>query len=118
MNMKLLKTEEDYRKAIERINGLIDCKEGSQEEDELEILSLLVWDYEEKHFTIEQLQPIEALRVRMNELGMTSEDLKKIIGDKDQVSAILSKKRKLTLKMIREIHKKMNIPVETLIQEY
>jgi HTH-type transcriptional regulator/antitoxin HigA len=118
MKIKILKSEEEYHAAMKRIDELIDCQDGSSEEEELEVLSLLVWDYEEKHYTIGQLTPIEALQTRMNELGIKPKDIVHIIGDKSRVSDVLSKKRKLTLKMIRDINQTLKIPIETLIQEY
>ena len=118
MKMQLLKNEGDYDLALKRIDELIDCKEGSADEMELEVISLLVCDYEEKHHKIGQLSPIRAILTRMEELDLKPKDMIRIIGDKSRVSDILSMKRKLTLKMIREINKALNIPFETLIQEY
>ena len=85
---------------------------------ELEIISLLVWDYEEKHYKIENLPPIKAIKTRMDELGLKPKHLVSIIGDKSRVSDILSMKRKLTLPMIRKINKALHIPLDTLVQEY
>ncbi len=118
MELKPIRTEEEYNQALRQIDNLIDCKENSKEEDLLEVISLLVWDYEEKHYSIESLSPIQALKTRMEELNLKPKDLVKIIGDKSRVSDILSQKRKLTLKMIRDLHNSLNIPIETLIQEY
>jgi len=118
MKIKILKNESEYNEALKKIDELIDCEEGSPEEEELEVLSLLVWDYEEKNYTIGQLTPIEALQTRMNELGIKPKDIVSLIGDKSRVSDVLSKKRKLTLKMIRDINRTLKIPLETLIQEY
>lgn len=118
MEVRTLRNEADYKTAMQRIDLLIDCEEGSVEEMELEVISLLVWDYEEKHFKIEHLSPVKAILTRMDELGLKSKDLVKIIGDKSRVSDILSMKRKLTLGMIRNINKTLHIPLETLIQEY
>ena len=118
MELKPIRTEEEYNQALRKIDHLIDCKEDSKEEDLLEVISLLIWDYEEKHYSIERLSPIQALRTRMEVLNLKPKDLVKIIGDKSRVSDILSQKRKLTLKMIRDLHNSLNIPFETLIQEY
>jgi len=84
----------------------------------LEVISLLFWDYEEKNYSIGRLSPIQAIKTRMNELNLKPKDLVKMIGDKSRVSDILSEKRKLTLGMIRNLNKYLNIPMETLIQEY
>lgn len=118
MKIKPIKTEDDYNQALKQIDELIDCNENSTEEAELEVISLLVWDYEEKHYKIGQLSPIRAIQTRMNELELYPKDLVHIIGDKSRVSDVLSKKRKLTLKMIRNLNKSLNIPIETLVQEY
>jgi HTH-type transcriptional regulator/antitoxin HigA len=118
MNIKPIKTEDDYNLALTRIDELIDCEENSPEEAELEVISLLVWDYEEKHYKIGQLQPIQAIQTRMEEMDLKPKDLVKIIGDKSRVSDVLSNKRKLTLKMIRNLNKSLSIPIETLVQEY
>lgn len=118
MKIQPIRTAEDYNLALKRIDKLIDCDENSIEEMELEVISLLVWDYEEKHFQIEKLAPIQAIKIRMDELDLKPKDLVSIIGDKSRVSEILSKKRKLTLRMIRDINRALNIPIETLIQEY
>ncbi len=103
---------------VKNIFKLIDCEDNSKEEMELEIISLLVWDYEEKHHKIGSLSPIRAIKMRMDELGLKQNDLIKIVGDKSRVSDILSMKRKLTIRMVREINKALHIPLETLIQEY
>ena len=117
MRIQLIRNEEDYNAALKRIDELIDCEENSKEE-ELELLSLLVWNYEEKHYKIDDLSPVAAIKVRMDELEMKPKDLVSIIGDKSRVSDVLSMKRKLTLRMIRNINKELHIPLETLIQEY
>ena len=118
MNIRTIKTELEYQNALSKIDELIDCSEGSKEEEELEIISLLVWDYEEKKYPIGKLSPIQAIKTRMEELNLKPKDITTIIGDKSRVSDILSKKRKLTLSMIRNVNKHLNIPIETLVQEY
>ena len=118
MEIRPIKTEADYNQALKRIDELIDCEENSKQEEELEVISLLVWDYEEKHYKIGQLSPVQAIRTRMEELDLKPKDLVRIIGDKSRVSDVLSRKRKLTLSMIRNLNKKLNIPIETLVQEY
>jgi len=118
MEIKAIRNEQDYKLALKRIDELIDCAENSEEEMELEVVSLLVWDYEEKHYSIGDLPPIKAIKTRMDELGLKPKHLIDIIGDKSRVSDILTMKRKLTLPMIRKINKALNIPLETLVQEY
>lgn len=118
MEIRTIKSEEAYQRALKRIDELIDCKENSTAEEELEIISLLVWDYEEKHFPIGKVDPIDSILLRMEELNLKQTDLVNIIGDKSRVSDVLSKKRKLTLKMIRNLNDKFKIPIETLVQDY
>jgi HTH-type transcriptional regulator/antitoxin HigA len=118
MNIKPIRTEDDFCQVLKRIDKLIDCEENSPEEAELEVISLLVWDYEEKQYKIGQLQPIQAIQTRMKEMDLKPKDLVEMIGDKSRVSDVLSKKRKLTLRMIRNLNKSLNIPIETLVQEY
>ncbi len=118
MNLRFIKTEEEYNIALKKIDELIDSVEGTPQDDELELVSLLVWDYEEKHYPIEKLSPIQAITVRMEELNLKQKDLVAAIGDKSRVSDILSKKRKLTIKMIRQLNHLLSIPVETLMQDY
>jgi len=118
MEFRIIKTEEEYQAALKRIDRLIDCEEGTEEEEELEMIGLLVWDYEEKNYPIGPLSPVQAINARMQDLNLRPKDLVPIIGDKSRVSDILSQKRKLTLKMIRELNKALHIPLEVLVQEY
>ncbi len=118
MNISLLKTEQDYEKALDRIDEIFDAKPGSKEDEELEILSILVEKYEDEHYLIEMPDPIEAIKYRMEELNMKQKDLAETIGYNSRVSEILNKKRKLTLDMIRKISEALNIPPIVLIQEY
>ncbi len=118
MNIKPIKTEQDYQEALDRLEVIFDAKKGSPEGDELEILGLLIEKYESIHFPIDLPDPIEAIKFRMEQMGYTQSDLVKIIGLKSRVSEILNKKRKLTLEMIRKIHLALNIPTEILVQAY
>ncbi len=118
MTIKLIKSEEDYEKALARLEEIFDAKLGSEEGDELEILAFLIEKYEDEHYPIGPADPIEAILFRMEQLGMKQKDLAEIIGYKSRVSEILSRKRKLTLEMIRSLHTSLNIPTEVLIQEY
>ena len=118
MNIKPIKTEQDYQEALDRLEVIFDAKKGSPEGDELEILGLLIEKYESMYFPIDLPDPIEAIKFRMEQMGYTQSDLVKIIGLKSRVSEILNKKRKLTLEMIRKIHVALNIPTEILVQSY
>jgi len=118
MNIRPIKTEADYQKALERLEIIFDAKKGTKEGDELEILSILIEKYEKEKFPIEMPDPIEAIKFRMEQLGMKQKDLAEIVGFKSRVSEILNKKRKLTIEMIRNLSQKLNIPSEVLIQNY
>jgi HTH-type transcriptional regulator / antitoxin HigA len=118
MNIELIKTKKDYNLALERLEQIFDAKKGSEEGDELMILSLLIENYENEHFPIEMPDPIEAIKFRMEQLGYGQSDLASIIGLKSRASEILSRKRKLTLDMIRKLHIALNIPTEILVQDY
>jgi HTH-type transcriptional regulator/antitoxin HigA len=118
MNLKPIKTEKDYQQALERLEIIFDAKKGTKEADELEILGILIGQYENEHFPIDLPDPIEAIKFRMEQLGYTQSDLANVIGLKSRASEILSKKRKLSLQMIRQLHEKLNIPTDVLIQAY
>lgn len=118
MNIKPIRNDKDYQKALERLEVIFDAKPDTPKGDELEILSLLIDKYEKEHFPIEAPDPIEAVKFRMEQLGMKQKDLAKTIGFKSRVSEILNKKRKLTLAMIRKIHEHLNIPTNILIKDY
>lgn len=118
MNLSPIKTEKDYQKALKRLDEIFDAKKGSPEGDELEILGILIEKYEDEKFPIGLPDPIEAIKFRMEQMGMKNKDLAEIVGFRSRVSEILNRKRKLTLDMIRKIHTVMNIPTEVLIQAY
>lgn len=118
MNIKPVKTEKDYQNTLIRLEQIFDAHPGTPEGDELEILALLIENYENKHYPIEAPDPIEAIKFRMEQMGYKQKDLEDIIGYKGRVSEILNKKRKLTLDMIRRIHGAMNIPTDVLMKEY
>ena len=118
MKVKVIKTEEDYNQALKRFEKIFHAPVNTDEGDEAELLSLLIEKYEEDHFPIENPDPIEAIKFRMEQMEMTNKDLAQIIGYKSRVSEIFSRKRKLTLNMIRNLHEKLNIPYESLIGVY
>ena len=118
MNLKPIKTSKDYQQALGRLELIFDAKKGTKGGDELEILGILIDRYENEHFPIDLPDPIEAIKFRMEQLGYTQTDLAKIVGLKSRASEILSKKRKLSLDMIRQLHEKLNIPTDVLIQAY
>lgn len=118
MEIKLIKTDKDYQHALERLEVLFDAKKGTPEGDELELLGILIEQYENIHFPIDLPDPIEAIKFRMEQMGYTQNDLAKIIGLKSRASEILNKKRKLSLEMIRQLHTSLRIPTDVLIQTY
>ena len=118
MKIKPIRTKEDYQKALERMGEIFDAAKGTEQGDELEILSILIDNYEKDHFPIDLPDPIEAIKFRMEQLGMKQKDLADVVGYKSRVSEILNKKRKLSLEMIRNLSKKLKIPPEILIQNY
>ena len=118
MNIKVLKTEDDYNQALKRLDKIFHVPADSKEGDEAELLSILIEKYEDENYPIEAPDPIEAIKFRMEQMGMTKKELAEIIGYKSRVSEIFSRKRKLTLKMIRNLHDKLKIPYESLIADY
>lgn len=118
MDVKAIKTEGDYNQALKRLEKIFHAPVDSKEGDEAEILSILVEKYEDEHYPISAPDPIEAIKFRMEQMGMDNKDLAEIIGYKSRVSEIFSRKRKLTLKMIRNLHEKLKIPYESLITDY
>jgi len=118
MKVKVIKTEKDYEQALSRLKEIFHAPADTPEGDEAEVLSILIEKYEDKHYPIEAPDPIEAIKFRMEQIGMKKKDLAEVIGYKSRVSEVLSRRRKLTLKMIRNLHEKMNIPYESLMGEY
>jgi len=115
MKIKVLKTEEDYNQALKRLEVIFDAPSNSKEGDEAELLTILIEKYEDKHYPIDSPDPIEAIKFRMEQMDLDNNDLAKVIGYKSRVSEIFNHKRKLTLKMIRNLHEKLKIPYESLI---
>lgn len=118
MTVKPIKTKKDYSQAIERLEVLFNAKKGTPEGDELEVLGILIEKYENEHFPVGLPDPIEAIKFRMEQLGYNQVDLAEVVGLKSRASEILNKKRKLSLDMIRQLHEKLNIPTDVLIQSY
>ena len=118
MNVRPIKTKKDYQLTLERLEVIFDSKKRTAEGDELEIVGILIDQYENEHFPIDLPDPIEAIKFRMEQLGYTQNDLAKVVGLKSRASEILNRKRKLSLEMIRQLHDKLNIPTDVLIQAY
>ena len=116
-NIRPIRNEDDHQAALVRIDALMDAEPGSDEGDELEVLTTLVELFEEEHFPISLPDPITAIRFRMEQAELSQSDLAPILGSRAKVSEVLSGKRKLTLKMIRALHEHLGIPAEVLIRE-
>ena len=118
MNIKLIKTEADYRLALKRLEEVFEAPIGTIESDEADILGLMVDEYEKKHYPIEAPDPIEAIKIRMEEMQLKQIDLINEIGGKSRVSEILNRKRKLTVDMIRKLTARLNLSPGLLISDY
>ncbi|MDL1980537.1 MAG: hypothetical protein LWX02_03485 [Deltaproteobacteria bacterium] len=114
---RLIKTEKDYEKALFCVEQLMNAKPGTPGMDELELLTALVEIYEERHYRINPPDPVEAIKFRMDQLGLTRKDMVPYIGTKSKVSEILNGKRPLTLAMMRSLNKNLGISAEVLLKE-
>ena len=118
MEIKLIKSEEDYRNALKRLEIIFDAPIDTEEGNEAEILSMLIENYENKHYPIEAPDPIEAIKIRMEEMNLKQKDLVGILGGKSAVSEVLNRKKKLTVDMIRELERILHISSSILIKNY
>lgn len=114
MNIKPIKTEQDYVNTLNRIDELMDATPDTPEFDELDVLVTLVEVYEEKHYFIDAPDPISAIKFRMEQEDLQQKDLIPMIGDKSIVSKVLNGQRNLTVDMIRNLHEQLKIPFESL----
>lgn len=117
MKPKILKTEAEYEAALARVESLMDAPVGSAKEEELELWSLLIEQYEKEQYPIEDPDPIEAIRFRMDQLGLSRKDLEPCIGQKSKVSEVLNRRRPLSLPMIRSLNGVFGIPAAVLVRE-
>jgi len=115
MDIRPIKTEQDYDTAISRIEELWGAKKDTPEGDELDLLVTLVESFEMKHYPIAPPDPIDAIKFRMEQMGMTNSDMVQYLGSQSRVSEILNKKRKLTLSMVKSLYKGLKIPAEILL---
>lgn len=114
---RLIKTEEDYNLALKRIEALMDAQVNTPDADELELLAALVEMYEEKHYPIDLPDPVEAIRFRMDQLGLKQQDLIPFMGSRSKVSEVMNRKKPLTLSMMRGLNEGLAIPAEVLLHE-
>ena len=119
MAWKIIRTEEAYQAALNRLEEIFDCKKGDEHYDEAELLVMLIHKYEQENEPAYiNPDPIEVIKYKMQENSLRNKDLVEIIGSKSKVSEVLNKKRRLTLEMIRKLSKNLHIPTELLINEY
>ena len=118
MNITPIKNEIDYRNALKRLEAIFNAPLGSADSDEADLLGIMVDEYEKKHYPIEAADPIEAIKIRMEEMQLKQIDLVNEIGGKSRVSEILNRKRKLTVDMIRKLNRRLNLSPELLINDY
>ncbi len=116
MNVKPIRSESDYNAALEEVDELMDAKPGTRKGDRLDVLVTLLEAYEEKHWRIDPPDPIDAIKLRIEQRGLTRRDLEEVLGSRSRVSEILNRKRPLTLEMIRRLHRQLGIPAESLIK--
>ena len=116
--IKVIKSEQEYDQALMRMEVIFDAKLNTSEGEEAELLALLIDEYERENYPIDPPDPIDAIKIRMEELQLKQKDLVGIIGSKGIVSEVLNRKRKLTVKMIRLLSEKLNLTTQLLIKDY
>lgn len=118
--LKPIKNNKQYEESLSRIYALLqkNVKANSTESDELEVLSILVKEYEQEHYPVPKPKPLEAIKFRLEQMGMSEAELSEILGHRSRKSEILSGKRKLNLSMIRKLSERLHIPAAVLIQSY
>lgn len=115
MNIKPIRTDDDLRAAFRRLEAVFQAEEGTPEADEMEVLVTLIEAYENKHYPIGPANPVDAIKFRMEQQGLTPRDLEQYIGSSGRVSEVLNGKRGLSLAMIRRLHEGLRIPYESLL---
>lgn len=115
MNIKPIRNDDDLREAFQRLELVYQAAENTPEADEMEILVTLIESYENKHYPISAADPIEAIKFRMEQQGLTKKDLEPFIGSSGRVSEVLNRKRGLSLKMVKQLHEGLHIPYESLL---
>lgn len=115
MNIKPIRSDDDLAAAFARMEQLWGAEIGTPEGDELEVLAVLIEKYEDEHYPMPPSDPIEAIKFRMDQQGLTARDLEPYIGSSGRVSEVLNRKRKLSLAMIKRLHDGLRIPYESLL---
>ncbi len=112
MDWKVIKTKTEYNRALKRSMAIFQAEHGTSESDELELLLVLIKDYEDKHIVLPEVDPIDAIKLKMEERGLKAKDLEPLIGSKGHVSSILSGRRELTLKMAQKLRNYLQLPAD------
>jgi len=115
MNIKPIRNDDDLRAVFKRLEKVFQAQEGTAEADEMEVLVTLVEAYEHKHYPISAADPVEAIKFRMEQQGLTQKDLEPFIGSSGRVSEVLNNKRRLSLSMVKRLHEGLHIPYESLL---
>jgi HTH-type transcriptional regulator/antitoxin HigA len=118
MQVKMIRTKKDYQLALERFEKIFNAKSGTKESEEADVLAILIKNYEDKVFVIDAPDPLDAIRYRMEQQGLSNNDLAGILGYKSRVTDLFNGHRKLNLGMIRKLHDRLHISLETLIRNY
>ncbi len=118
MEIEVIKNKTQYHSYLNRFEDIFLAKSNTSEGKEAQLLALVIKDYEDKNFVISSPDPVEAIKYRMEQLNISRKELGEILGFSSRVSDVLNRKRKLTLEMIRNLHEKLNIPLESLVQSY
>lgn len=118
MEVQIIKNKKQYEKSLQRFEKIFFAKTNTKEGQEAQLLALVIKDYEEKHYKIDAPDPVEAIKYKMEQMQLTKKELGEILGYTSRVSEILSRKRKLTLEMVRNLHEKLNMPLESLVRAY
>ncbi len=115
MKIKPIRNDDDLRAALRRLDAVFQAKVGTPEADEMEVLVTLIEAYENKHYPISPPDPVEAIKFRMEQQGLTLRDLEVYIGPSGRVSEVLNRKRPLSLRMVKRLHDGLRIPYESLL---
>src|SRR3989338_5132924 len=115
MNIKPIRSDKDLRAAMRRLEAVFHAREGTPQADEMEVLVTLIEAYENKHYPIGPADPVEAIKFRMEQQGLTPRDLEAFIGKSGRVSEVLNGKRALSMRMIKNLHDGLRIPYESLL---
>ncbi|UII21577.1 helix-turn-helix domain-containing protein [Fulvivirga ligni] len=118
MELKPIRTENEYLQALQEAEKIFDAQKGTPDGDRLELLAILIEDYEDREFPLPKLDPIESIKYVMEERDFNQNEVAHIFGDKAKASLVLNRKRKLSLTMIRKAHEALQIPLDILIQDY